>query len=133
MLVVLACLSAALVISGCAGTGGAKEVPDVEACLKKADFETERAGKDEKEVKDGVSGISGADKDEMTIAIAAIAKSEKDVEKFKKETKSFTEEMTAKDKEKIELESGTDDKYVWVIAGKKDSERYEKARDCVKP
>ena len=129
-LAVLALASA--VVAGCGSSG--KDIKEVNSCLKKAKFKTEQAAKDDKDVEDGVSGMTTSkDQGELAIALAATVKKEKDVKKFQKQVDKLTDQLKQQDKDKYQFKNGTDGKYVWVVAGVKKSKTFDKGLDCVEP
>ena len=124
----------ALVAAGC-GSGGGKEISDVKSCLKKAKFTTESATKSDKDVEEGVSGMLANEKkpDELAIALAAKVKDTDDVKDFDKQVDTLKKQLNAQDKDKYQFKNGVDGKYVWVVAGVKKSDAYDKGLDCVQP
>ncbi|MEO6866944.1 MAG: hypothetical protein ABI200_02880, partial [Gaiellales bacterium] len=112
------------------------EIKDVTKCLKDLKLNVEDAPGDDKDVREGVFAstdvtAAGADPTKLTIALAALAKNDKAVKEFEKESKNFSKELAKSDGEKVEIESGTDGNYVWVVMGDKKDKTYAKAKDCV--
>lgn len=120
---------AALVAAGC---GGPPELADVEKCLKEQDLIVERP-KDTADtgVTAGISARSKPEERTLTMALAAEARSDKDVDDFHdtfEETKDGLNEQQA---DAFEFDSGSDGRYVWAVAGSKDSKAYDAALECV--
>lgn len=137
---VMVVLFAALLATGCGGDGGGdgKDITDVRACLKKLDLKVEAPPQDDKDVEDGVFATTDLTKGEptdLTVALAAVAKSDKAVERFQKESEDFSKTLSVGNGKAGELsvESDSDGRYVWVVAGAKDNDTFTDARGCVKP
>lgn len=115
----------ALGATGC----GKKDEKSIKACLKKiSKLKVEAAPANEKEVKWGIMGLRFTPgENSMLMAVAAEAKSQKSVDTFKKEIKTSAKSMGSGSAFKY----GTDDKYVWAVAGTKGKD-FDKAMDCVK-
>lgn len=124
-------ITSALLLAAC-GTAG-KSIDDVTSCLKDAKLTTQNAKDNDKDVKEGVFGVSADLKNpkDTVIAVAAVAKTDKAVKDFKKDAKQQYDDL--KDDEKKSVETGTEGRYVWVVAGNTKSETFKKSRDCVKP
>lgn len=124
-------IATVLLAAGCGG--GGKDIKNVTSCLKDAKLTTQNAKKGDKDVEEGVFGVSADVKNpqDTVIAVAAIAKSDKAVKDFKKDAKKQYADL--KDDEKKSVETGTDGRYVWVVAGNTKSASFKKSRDCVKP
>lgn len=128
-------LTTALVATGCGGSSP-KTIADIEGCLKVAKLKTERAAKGDARVEEGVTGTADAEEQkDFVLAIAARTKTQKDLDEFEKQTKEFTKQVESSDasKGKLEIESGTEGKYVWVVAGGEKGATYDKAKACVQP
>jgi hypothetical protein len=123
---------ATVVAAGCGGSG--KDIKEVSSCLKDAKFKTERAGKDDPQVADGVSGLtSSKDQGELAIALAATVKKQGDVKKFEKKVGELIDQLKQQKKDKYQFRKGTDGKYVWVVAGVKGAKTFDKGLACVQP
>lgn len=124
---------AALVAAGCGG--GTKDIAEVEKCLKDAGFQVEAFTKEDKKVSDGVfatTDLTKGDRDNFAFAVAATVKSEDTVDEFQKDTEEFSKTLSVGE-QKLKIDSGTEDKYVWVVGGAKQDDLYDKARSCVAP
>lgn len=124
-------LLAMLVATGCGSEG--KEMSDVKACLKNAKLTVEDLPKDT-DVETGVfatTDLTKVEDEEFTFALAAHVKSEKAVKSFQDKSTEFSE--TAGADQKLDFETGTDGRYVWVAGGAKDTDDFTDARACVKP
>lgn len=133
LLILLAPAAAALLLSGCGAlSSSGKDIPEVTSCLKAAKIATKAPEDNDKDIDEGISGTADLGGDQMTIVVAARVKSDDKVQKFQKDVKGFTSNLTARDKASFGLESGADGRYVWVVAGAKGSTTYKQARDCVK-
>lgn len=129
---ILVVLTVSLLAAGCGGP----TIKDVRSCLKGLDMTVEDPPAKDTDVKDGVFASTDLTKgkpSDITIALAAEAKSDKAVKKFRKESESFADALDNGDGPKMSVESGTDGRYVWVVMGSKKQKLYGKARDCVKP
>jgi hypothetical protein len=132
--VVLVLATAALVASGCGSSG--KDVSKVSSCLKDLKLNVENAKKSDKTVKDGVfatSDLTKGDAKNITIAVAAVVKSDDTIKAFEKQNKEFGDKLKQGDTGKdLKVESGSDGRYVWVVMGNPSKSTYGKAKDCVK-
>ncbi|MCW2927452.1 MAG: hypothetical protein JWM86_1420 [Thermoleophilia bacterium] len=124
-------LVTAVFAAGC----GTPDIKEVRSCLKGLDMTVEDPPAKDKEVSEGVFGSTDLTKgtpEDITIALAAVAKSDKAVKDFRKESTSFADELESGDGPKLDVESGTSGRYVWVVMGSKKQDTYGKAKDCVK-
>jgi hypothetical protein len=122
---------AAFLVAGC---GGPPSLKDVEQCLKDEKLTVERASsKNDADVKEGVSARSSAESRELTIALAATAKSKDKVKEFTKRFKETTDGLSGQQSAQFQFKSGSDGLYVWAAAGSKDSKKYDAALACVQP
>ena len=138
-------LVAALVASGCGGSG--KDIADVQSCLKKLELDVQKLPAD-KDVESGVfatsklpgaapivpaadKGDDGAATDEFTFALAAHVKSDKAVDQFQKDSEEFGKASSTDDK--LDVRSGSDARYVWVVGGDSSTDSFKDAKDCVEP
>ena len=125
------------IATGCSLGAKDKSVKDVTTCLKKMGLEVEQVPKDDKKLKDGVSGLSplpkaNDKKPTLTIALAGHAKSEKAAKDFQKTTKTIIKAMNGDDDKKYSIESDIIGTYIWAVASNKKSD-FEDAKSCVKP
>lgn len=138
LLVIATVVVTAILLAGCGGSGGngdAPSVKDVTACLKDMGLKTQPSGKDDKDVVEGVFGTSDTSDGKVTnfvMALGAVAVSDKTVKEFEKSSKDFAEQDLGT-KEKLKVESGSEGRYVWVVAAAEGSDQLGDARDCVKP
>ena len=127
-------LPATLIAAGCGG-GGTPEIKDVSSCLKELGLMVEQPKTNDKDVEEGVfatTDISKGDVKNLTIALAATAKTDAAVKEFEKESKDFAKQDFGGES-KLTVDSGTSGRYVWVVAGAKGSDGFKDARDCVQP
>jgi hypothetical protein len=128
-------LTVLLVSLFAAGCGGSKDISEVSSCLKDAKLDVENAKKIDEKVKEGVfatSDLKKGDAKDITIAVAAIVKSDDTIKDFEKQNKDFVDQLAKSDSGKgLKVESGTDDRYVWVVMGNPDKDGFKKAKDCV--
>lgn len=123
----------ALAVAGCGG--GTKDIAEVQACLEKAGMSVDPVEKGDEKVSEGVFATTDLSKggDDLTLAVAAIVKSEETVDEFEQDTKEFSKSLSVGE-QKLKIDSGTEGRYVWVVTGAtKDDSVYDKARDCVQP
>jgi hypothetical protein len=136
----------AVVTTGCAVGSGPKQVSDVRTCLEKAlpdgTIDATSVSEQDDAVEDAVFATSGlaaagddaaAGNEEFVMAIAATVRSQETVEEFTKDSKRFTETLAQGGDEKLDVTSGSDGRYVWVVAGAPDADGYEAALECVTP
>lgn len=131
---IAAALAGALVVAGCAGSGE-KDIAEVEACLQDAGLKVEAFNERDKKVEEGVfatTDLTKGDRDEFAFAVAARVKSEETVEEFQKDTEEFSKTLSVGE-QKLRIDSGAEDRYVWVVGGAKQDGAYDEARDCVAP
>jgi hypothetical protein len=136
--VVLVIVATALLACGCSGIGSSgKDVSKVSSCLKGVKLNVENSKKSDKSVKEGVfatSDLTKGDAKNITIAVAAVVKSDDTIKEFEKQNKDFGEKLKQGDTGKdLKVESGSDGRYVWVVMGNPSKDTYGKAKDCVKP
>lgn len=122
-------LVAIFVAGGCGSASDGKDVKSVQKCLKGIKgLKVEMAPSRDKDVKDGVIG-SSEDMTNFVFAVAAHAKTDKAV---KDALKTF--DSAAKGGgDQVQVKSGTDGKYVWVVAAMKGAKNFDPAMKCVKP
>lgn len=136
-------VATALLCAACGGaggiTGGAPSIKDARSCLKAAKLTVSGPeGSDSEKVEDGVSATGGIGdgmldpSKPLTIVVAAKVKKDSDVKSFIKESKSFSDRLTAEQKKTFSVRSGNDGRYVWVVAGDKSSKTFQAAEKCVK-
>jgi len=134
---------AALLLGACGGGGddaGGQDIPGVETCLKKLDLTVERFDASSKQatatstksVKEGVTAVSKKDA-ELTIALAAVVTTKARVKQFEQENTSLKTQLSEQQQREYSFSSGSDGRYVWSVAGSKQSKQLNAARNCVKP
>lgn len=127
-------VAAFALLAGACG-GGQKEIADVRACLEDAKLKVDAFNESDKKVSEGLfatSDLTKGEQDEFTFAVAAYVTSEDTVSQFRKDTEEFSKTLSVGE-QKLEIDSGTDDRYVWVVGGAKDAPAYDDARACVQP
>lgn len=125
---------AAALAAGC-DAGGPPEMSEVRSCLEAAKLKVESFSESDKKVSEGVfatTDLSTGERGRFTFAVAAIVKSEQTVDEFQRDTKRFSETLSVGE-QKLEIDSGTEDRYVWVVGGAKQDDSYDAARACVAP
>ena len=129
--------AAALLAAGC---GGTPDIDEVSGCLEGLGLTVEPANEDDPQVETGVfatTDLAGASQDpesdaaEFTFALAAVVKDEDSIDTFEDQSREFAE--SASEGGKLEFESGTDGRYVWVAGGEQGSDAFDDAKDCVQP
>jgi hypothetical protein len=139
-----AVLPFALLVGGCGGddegSGPAAKAVDgrkvgaVRSCLEEAGFTVEDRSDGDVRLVDGVSGTKpGADVDEVAYGGAGHARSARDVAAFTKATKQAKAQQTPADAKLLELDAGSEGRYVWAVGGVPGSKGLAAARACVEP
>ncbi|MCW2923007.1 MAG: hypothetical protein JWM98_411 [Thermoleophilia bacterium] len=143
-------LSTSLALAACGGGsgggGGSTDIPDVRDCLKDAlkgaSFQDTKPSDKDSKVRAGVfasttpsasSKGSAAPAKDFVMALAADVKSKDTVKSFQHDSKSLATALSAGGAEKLQVESGVDGTYVWVVAGARGAAGFDDAKDCVKP
>ena len=138
----LAIIVLAILAGGCGGGSSAGEganFDDIRACLKDADLTISKVPEEKDTVSDAVfatSGIASTGSEQpvdFVMAIAAEVKEAETADKFKSDAKGLSDTLAQGGGEKLTVTSGTDGKYVWVVAGAKGADGVSEATECVKP
>lgn len=130
---ILVALIGALLLAGCGGSDG-KDLKDVRSCLKQAGFKVEGLQKaDRKRMDDAAIGSYESKDGKLASAMAGLAKSDKAVDEFERETAHGEDAMKKVLGKDGRFESGTDGRYVWAYGGTKRADQLADGKDCVQP